>query len=144
MESSSQFSPPNVNGPVLVVDDEPLILWSVSETLRQQGYAVVEARDARGALDAVAAAPSPFGVVVLDLRLPDCHDLSLLSRVHSMLVHAQIIVVTAHGTGELERAAQDLGAYCVMHKPFGMTELVEKVREASHDCLHDTPEDSRH
>lgn len=42
------------------LDDEPLILWSVSETLKHQGYTVVEARDVRSALAAAVAAPSPF------------------------------------------------------------------------------------
>lgn len=133
MESRSQSSPQTVNSSVLVVDDEPLIRWSVSETLREHGYAVVEARDARSALDAVAAASVPFGIVVLDLRLPDCDDLSLLSGMRRAVAGAQVIVMTAHGTGELERAAQNLGAYCVLHKPFGMTELTEMVRQADHD-----------
>lgn len=133
MESRSQSSPRNVSSSVLVVDDEPLIRWCVSETLREHGYAVVEARDARSALDAVAAASPSFGIVVLDLRLPDCDDLSLLSRMLRAMADVQVIVMTAHGTGELEQAAQNLGAYCVMHKPFGMTELTEMVRQADHD-----------
>jgi DNA-binding NtrC family response regulator len=138
MNASSSALSPRSNGgpPVLVVDDEPLILWSVSETLKHEGYTVVEARDARGALAAVAAAASPFGVVVLDLRLPDCGDLSLLSRVHTAMADAQIIVMTAHGTRDLEDAALNLGAYRVMHKPFGMAELVEMVEQANHDRCH--------
>jgi two-component system, NtrC family, response regulator AtoC len=132
---SSPSARSNVAPPVLIVDDEPLILWSISETLKHEGYTVVEARDARGALAAVAAAASPFGVVVLDLRLPDCGDLSLLSRVHTAMADAQIIVMTAHGTWELEDAALSLGAYRVMHKPFGMAELVEMVEQANHDRM---------
>jgi DNA-binding NtrC family response regulator len=134
--SSSPSVRPTVGTPVLIVDDEPLMLWSVSETLRDRGYTVVEARDARNALTAVAAAELPFGVVVLDLQLPDCGDLSLLSRVHTVMTDAQIIVMTAHGTRELEAAALELGAYSVMHKPFSMAELVEMVEQADHDRCH--------
>ena len=136
MNMSLSSARSNVGPPVLIVDDDPLILWSFSETLKHRGYAVVEAPDARGALAAVAAADSPFGVVVLDLVLPDCGDLSLLSHVHTAMSDAQIIVMTAHGTWELENAALNLGAYSVMHKPFGMAELAEMVRRANHDRCH--------
>ena len=60
---------------VLVVDDEPLIRWSLSETLEQSGHAVVEAGDAEGALRALSAG-RPFDVVLLDYRLPDSNDLT--------------------------------------------------------------------
>lgn len=133
---SSPSVRPSAGASVLIVDDEPLMLWSVSETLRHQGYTVVEARDAQGALIAVAAADLPFVVVVLDLQLPDCGDLSLLTRVHTVMADAQIIVMTAHGTRELEAAALELGAYSVMHKPFGMAELAEMVEQADHDRCH--------
>jgi DNA-binding NtrC family response regulator len=116
---------------VLVVDDEPLIRWSVSETLRHEGFAVVEAGDARSAIGAVASAPTPFGVVILDVKLPDSHDLSLLTRVHDAMSSARIIVMTAHGTPELERDALQRGAFCVMNKPFGMADLAEKVAQAN-------------
>ena len=60
---------------VLVVDDEPLIRWSLGETLEQSGHAVVEAGDAESAFRAVSAG-GPFDVVLLDYRLPDSNDLN--------------------------------------------------------------------
>src|SRR5688572_32887911 len=55
---------------VLVVDDEPLIRWSLGQTLEQAGHAVMEAGDAESAIRSVSAG-EPFDVVLLDYRLPD-------------------------------------------------------------------------
>src|SRR5262245_42636889 len=60
---------------VLVVDDEPLIRWSVAETLADAGFHVVQRADAKGARAALAQAHDVFDAVVLDLRLPDSSDL---------------------------------------------------------------------
>src|SRR6266511_1816088 len=66
---------------VLVVDDEFLIRWSVAETLAEHGYQVVEAGDALGACRALRDASHEFDVVLLDFRLPDSEDLSLLASI---------------------------------------------------------------
>jgi DNA-binding NtrC family response regulator len=116
---------------VLVIDDEPLIRWSVRETLGHHGYAVVEAGDARTAIRAASDPGAPFGIVVLDVRLPDSDDLTLLVNLRRLMSNARIILMTAHATPELERKALALGAYCVIHKPFGMAELAQIVHHAS-------------
>ena len=115
---------------VLVVDDEPLIRWSISETLSQIGWSVVEAGDAKGALNAAGQGHPPFAVVVLDLKLPDSQDLSLLARLRELLSPVQIIVMTAHGTPEIVASALEMGARCVLHKPFGLADLTDAVSEA--------------
>ena len=66
---------------VLVVDDEALIRWAVSETLTTAGHDVVQAADARSALRTLGDSGGAIDVVLLDLRLPDCSDLTLLSRI---------------------------------------------------------------
>ena len=68
---------------VLVVDDEPLIRWSLAETLEQSGHAVVEAGDAASAIRTVSAG-DPFDVVLLDYRLPDSNDLNLLATIRKL------------------------------------------------------------
>ena len=65
---------------VLVVDDEPLIRWSLSETLSEGGHLVSEAGDGESALRTLTAGPLPFDVVLLDYHLPDSHDLALRRR----------------------------------------------------------------
>ena len=107
---------------VLVVDDEPLIRWSVAETLSGLGFDVEEAADALSALRIVTNAALPFGVVILDLRLPDMNDLSLLGTLRQLLPQAHLILMTAFGTPELIASARALGAD-VLAKPFELDEL---------------------
>jgi two-component system response regulator AtoC len=115
---------------VLVVDDEPLIRWSMSETLTDLGNNVVEAGDARSAIAAVTDADIPFDVVLLDLRLPDSHDLSLLTRLRQLTPRTQFILMTAFGTTEVLQGAIKLGAFRVVGKPFEVNELASLVQEA--------------
>lgn len=113
---------------VLVVDDEPLIRWSVSETLSDLGYDVEQASDAAAALRTVTTAARPFDVVVLDLRLPDMNDLSLLGTLRQLLPGATLILMTAFGTAEIVKDARALGA-TVLSKPFELDELRRLVTE---------------
>jgi two-component system, NtrC family, response regulator AtoC len=115
---------------VLVVDDEPLIRWSVAETLGDQGYYVVESGDARSARSAVRDASRGFDVVLLDFRLPDSEDLSLLKSLRESSPDSHIILMTAFGSPEVVRGALDLGAYQVVTKPFEMHDLAILVAEA--------------
>lgn len=116
---------------VLVVDDEPLIRWSLSETLTESGYFVVEAGDAQSALRAVEDAPRPIDVVLLDFRLPDSDDLGLLARLLDLLPQGRIIMMTAFGTSEMAQAARDLGAFDVVSKPFEIADLESLVHAAT-------------
>jgi DNA-binding NtrC family response regulator len=119
---------------VLVVDDEALIRWSVSEMLGERGYAVTEAGDARMALDAVRNAQEPFDVVLLDYRLPDSADLRLLEKVRHMTPTSQVIMITAHNSPELAQGAAALGAYRVISKPFEVDSLAALVNQARQDA----------
>jgi CheY-like chemotaxis protein len=111
---------------VLVVDDEPLIRWSVTESLSDLGLVVEAASDATSALRTVTNAALPFDVVVLDLRLPDMDDLSLLGTLRQLMPAASIILMTAFGTPELLADAKAMGA-SVLNKPFELDELTRLV-----------------
>ena len=115
---------------VLVVDDEPLIRWSVSEPLTDLGYEVVETGDASGARSAVADDHDKFDVVLLDYRLPDSDDLGLLASIRRESPHAQVILMTAFGRPEVVRGALELGAYRVVNKPFEMEAIADLVAQA--------------
>jgi two-component system response regulator AtoC len=108
---------------VLVVDDEPLVRWSIAETLRACGYEVLEACDADSALRTVIEdAPAP-DAVVLDLRLPDCSDLQLLQTLRLIVPETPIVLMTAFGTPEIANEARHLGACAVLEKPFDLAVL---------------------
>jgi DNA-binding NtrC family response regulator len=116
---------------VLVVDDEPLIRWSLAETLGDSGYQVVESSDGRGATGALEAATREFDVVLLDYRLPDSGDLSLLATIRRLAPHTQVILMTAYGSPEVVSGALNLGAFRVVTKPLEMEDVARLVAEAS-------------
>jgi DNA-binding NtrC family response regulator len=116
---------------VLVVDDEPLIRWAVRETLEDAGYGVVEAGSAREAMSRIAEADGrPLAVALLDLRLPDSDDLSLLRQVRNEAPACQVIIMTAHGTHEILRDAVTQGAFGTISKPFDLSRIVGMVKAA--------------
>jgi DNA-binding NtrC family response regulator len=121
---------------VLVVEDEPLIRWSIAETLAHGGHTVVEAGSATAAVRALTAAPAAIDVVLLDYRLPDSNDLGLLANVRRLTPGSAVLMMTAYGTPEITKGALELGAYRVMNKPFDMHGLESLIREAHRASLH--------
>ncbi len=115
---------------VLIVDDEPLIRWSLAETLMDRGFEVVEAGDGAGTVHTLLEPRSAIDVVLLDYRLPDSKDLTLLSTVRRLAPAAQVIVMTAYGTPEVVEGALALGAYKVVNKPLEMHELPALIEQA--------------
>jgi DNA-binding NtrC family response regulator len=118
-------------GRILVVDDEPLVRWSIAETLRTAGYDVVEAGDADSALHALIEERQPPDAILLDLRLPDCADLHLLETIKLIRPGTPVVLMTAFGTPELAADARGLGAYAVLEKPFDLTVLVPLLDSAT-------------
>jgi len=116
---------------VLVVDDEPLIRWSVAETLGEQGWQVTEAADAESAMVAFSRVIGERDLVFLDLRLPDSDDLHVLADMRRLSPHTPVILMTAHGTPDLADAARAMGAFAVIDKPFDMGDLVPLAERAS-------------
>ena len=115
---------------VLVVDDEPLIRWSLAETLSDRGHIVTEAGDGKEALRVVTQATNRPDVVLLDYRLPDSNDLNLFAAIRRELPEIPIILMTAYGSPEISAGALALGAYRVVSKPFEVQDLVTLVHEA--------------
>jgi DNA-binding NtrC family response regulator len=113
----------------LVVDDEPLIRWSLTETLGDHGYTVVEAENARTARAAVSDGVA-FDVVLLDFMLPDSNDLSLLADIRRLAPDACVIMMTAYETPEMVWKAKDLGALRVVNKPFEVADILALVDSA--------------
>ena len=120
--------PPNPT--VLVVDDEALIRWAISEGLAEAGYPVKLAASGHEALVALAAFDEAPLVVILDLRLPDVADWSLLRQMRIARPDVPVLVMTAHGSSEDAAEALRLGALRFVGKPFDIAQLVHFVTEA--------------
>src|SRR5580765_8079723 len=114
---------------VLVVDDEPLVRWSVAETLGARGYQALEAGSAAEAIDTLTREPG-IDAVLLDVLLPENFDLSLLAAVRRLAPAVPIIMMTAFSTGALVAGARRLGAFTVINKPFELNELAPLIHQA--------------
>jgi len=112
---------------VLVVDDEPPILRFLRTSLAAVGYRVVVAEDAAAALSAVVAEKPD--VVILDLGLPDRSGFEVLTDIRKQSP-VPIIVLSARSDERSKVEALDLGADDYVGKPFGMAELIARIRAA--------------
>jgi two-component system KDP operon response regulator KdpE len=112
---------------VLVVDDEPQIIRALRINLRARGYEVDAAPDGRTALD-LAARRHP-DVVVLDLGLPDMDGVDVINGLRGWL-SVPIIVLSARHASDEKVEALDHGADDYVTKPFGMDELLARLRAA--------------
>ena len=112
---------------VLVIDDEPPIRKLLRMGLSTQGYAVLEAPNGKTALDLLAEAP---GLIILDLGLPDMAGLDLLRAIRTRNEGVPIVVLSSRGDEAGKVRALDLGADDYVTKPFGMEELLARMRTA--------------
>ncbi len=112
---------------VLVVDDEPQILRFLRTSLSAHGYRVLEASRAQEAL--TRATTERPDVVMLDLGLPDMDGLEVIRRLREWS-NIPIIVLSVRGREDDKVAALDRGADDYLTKPFGMGELLARLRAA--------------
>jgi len=112
---------------VLVVDDDRPLARALAINLRAHGYEVFVAHDGRTALTEVARAHP--AVVVLDLGLPDLDGIEVLAGIRGWSA-VPVIVLSARSTSGEKVEALDAGADDYVTKPFGMDELLARVRAA--------------
>ena len=112
---------------VLVIDDEPPILRFLRTSLTAVGYRVVTAENAANALAALATEKPD--VVILDLGLPDRSGVELITEIRRKSP-VPIIVLSARSDERSKVEALDLGADDFVGKPFGMAELMARIRAA--------------
>lgn len=112
---------------VLIIDDEPPIRRFLRASLTAEGYRVNEA--ASGADGLKVAAQQPPDLVILDLGLPDMDGSEVLSRLREWL-SVPILVLSARDREEAKVQALDEGADDYLTKPFGVGELLARMRAA--------------
>ena len=110
--------------PILVVDDDPTILATVSEVLDMEGFAVVTAANGAEALAAVdQRQPS---LVLLDMRMPVLDGWGFMRAVRERGLTLTVVVMTA--AADARRWGREIGAQAVLAKPFDIDELVRAVQ----------------
>ena len=117
----------DVGASVLLVDDEPRLRHALSINLRARGYTVHQAATGTDALRTAAAARPD--AVILDLGLPDIDGVEVVSGIRAWS-SIPIIILSARETERDKVAALDAGADDYVTKPFGMAELLARLRAA--------------
>ena len=121
---------------VLAVDDDPAILRTLSINLRARDYEVETARDGRSALQVVQERMPDL--ILLDLGLPDLDGVAVLTQLRSF-TRVPIVVLSARHESDDKVEALDLGADDYVTKPFGMEELLARLRAALRHSALDLP-----
>jgi DNA-binding response OmpR family regulator len=124
-------------GTILIIEDEPLIRWSLAQALGDAGYDIREAATGVEGMAAIETLESTGGrsaAVLLDLRLPDVADLSLTRRIRAARPDVPVIMMSAYATSDDVAQALAAGVSCFVGKPFDVRELVALVERvlASH------------
>jgi two-component system, OmpR family, KDP operon response regulator KdpE len=112
---------------VLVVDDEPPIRKLLRMGLTAQGYQIVEAANGKAALELLGQSPD---LIILDLGLPDMQGHELLRTIRARNEAVPIVVLSSRGDEAGKVQALDFGADDYVTKPFGMDELLARMRAA--------------
>jgi len=112
---------------VLVVDDEPPIRRLLRMGLTAQGYQIAEAANGKSALDLLGQSPD---LIILDLGLPDMQGHELLRMIRARNESVPIVVLSSRDDEAGKVQALDFGADDYVTKPFGMDELLARMRAA--------------
>lgn len=113
---------------ILVVDDDPDILWLLAMRLKAAGYEVDTASSAEQALG-IAAAHRPH-LVVSDLRMSGMNGLALFDILHQSNPGLPVIILTAHGSIPEAVEATQRGVFGFLTKPFDSKELLKQIADA--------------
>jgi len=123
---------------VMVVDDEPRIRTYLNRSLSGQGHSVIEAVDGQAALDELEV--HDIDLMLLDLAMPRCGGLGVLSVLHEREASPPVIVLSAATDVSARIQALDRGAVDVVAKPFSTAELSARIRR---HLQHQAPPSSR-
>jgi DNA-binding NtrC family response regulator len=117
---------------IYLIDDEPIVLSTISGFLSDLGHTVTCADSASG-LDTIADLPDT-DLVITDLRLPGSNGLKLIRQIRESLPDTPIVVISGHRAALNKlRDVIEREAYAFLHKPFSLTELEDLLTQLSDD-----------
>ncbi|MCT6868186.1 MAG: two-component system response regulator PmrA [Gilliamella apicola] len=111
---------------ILIVEDDSLLQKGLYDGITSNGYVCELASTGKQAEQYIQF--GQFSLIILDLGLPDCDGLELLTRWRKKQIDAPILILTARDTVEDRVEGLDLGADDYLIKPFALTELLARVR----------------
>lgn len=121
-------------GKVLLIDDEPILLVTVSDALAKAGYTVEMAENGQKGL--MMFQEGSFDIVLLDMVMPGISGMDILREIKGLYPQTIVVMITAHGTIEKAVEAMKLGVHDFIAKPFSLDELILKLQNiSSFQCL---------
>lgn len=111
---------------ILIVEDDAALAFCLRDNLEQEGYHVEEAADGRRGLERARA--EPFDLILLDIMLPEIDGFSVCRQIRAARCDAAIIVISAKGDEVDKVVGLELGADDYVAKPFGLREILARVR----------------
>ncbi len=112
---------------VLVVDDEPLMCWSIENALEKAGARVTTASTGEEAIELIRS--SAFDVIITDMKLPRVDGFGVAKAGKGGPIDTQIIMISAYRDEQSRKKAADLGIEQFIDKPFDLGEMVKLVKD---------------
>ncbi len=108
---------------VLIVDDEETLTWSMAKSLSKDKdkYEVLIANNGREALHLLKA--NKIDLVITDIRMPDINGLDLLVMIKKEFTETKVIIMTAYGSSDVQKEANQRGSLFYIEKPFEISEI---------------------
>jgi two-component system, NtrC family, response regulator AtoC len=123
---------------VLIVDDEVVVRTGISRALRSVGLNVSTAADGQQAVELMAK--QNFGIVLLDIKLPDMDGKEVLKLIHRNYPQTTVIMITGYPSIDGAVECMKLGAMDYLVKPFRMDDLENTIEKARQCVMQGTPE----
>ena len=108
---------------VLIVDDEETLTWSMAKSLSKDKdkYEVIIANNGREALSQLHN--NKIDLVITDIRMPDINGLDLMVKIKKEYPQTKIIIMTAYGSSDIQKEANQRGSLYYVEKPFEISEI---------------------
>jgi CheY-like chemotaxis protein len=108
---------------VLIVDDEETLTWSMAKSLSKDKdkYEVIIANNGREALAQLER--NKIDLVITDIRMPDINGLDLLVKIRKEYPHTKVIIMTAYGSSDVQKEANQRGSLYYVEKPFEISDI---------------------
>ena len=110
---------------ILVVDDEPLVIWAIKSKFDKAGYFTESASNVQNAIDLIQK--NQYDLVITDLKLPDKDGLEIIQKTKNQLPSAKIFRMRAFGTENNKRKSMELGADLILDKPLDLNKLLSTI-----------------
>ena len=121
---------------VFLVDDDIVVLATLSKLLNHFGYTTAGASNSEAAMDYVVNAKNRFDVIVTDLAMPDVDGVALLSAAKKIFPEVPIVVVAGHSDRRIADEVLRLGAFAYLAKPLDTRRFVSTIEHALRSSIN--------